>query len=43
MSKMKAAVFIEPGRIRLEEKRIPEVGPLDALMRVTQFPTITAT
>src|SRR5271168_5127763 len=35
MSKMKAAVFIEPGHIRLEEKRIPEVGAMDALMRVT--------
>ncbi len=35
MPKMKAAVFIEPGRITLGEKPIPEVGPLDALMRVT--------
>ena len=35
MPKMKAAVFIEPGRITLGEKQIPEVGPLDALMRVT--------
>jgi alcohol dehydrogenase len=35
MPKMKAAVFIEPGRIELGEKPIPEVGPLDALMRVT--------
>jgi alcohol dehydrogenase len=34
-SKMKAAVFVEPGRIVLEEKPIPEVGPLDALVRVT--------
>jgi alcohol dehydrogenase len=33
--KMKAAVFIEPGRIELGDKPIPEVGPLDALMRVT--------
>ncbi len=33
--KMKAAVFVEPGRIVLDEKPIPEVGPLDALMRVT--------
>jgi threonine dehydrogenase-like Zn-dependent dehydrogenase len=32
---MKAAVFIEPGRIELGDKPIPEVGPLDALMRVT--------
>jgi alcohol dehydrogenase len=35
MRKMKAAVFIEPGKIRLEEKPVPEVGPLDALLRVT--------
>lgn len=33
--KMKAAVFVEPGRIVLDEKPIPDVGPLDALMRVT--------
>jgi len=32
---MKAAVFVEPGRIVLDEKRVPEVGPLDALIRVT--------
>jgi threonine dehydrogenase-like Zn-dependent dehydrogenase len=32
---MKAAVFVEPGRIVLDEKPIPEVGPLDALVRVT--------
>jgi threonine dehydrogenase-like Zn-dependent dehydrogenase len=32
---MKAAVFVEPGRIVLDEKPIPEVGPLDALMRIT--------
>jgi alcohol dehydrogenase len=35
MSHMKAAVFVEPGRIVLETKPIPNVGPLDALMRVT--------
>ena len=34
-SRMKAAVFVEPGRIVLEEKPIPEIGPLDALVRVT--------
>ena len=33
--KMKAAVFVEPGRIVLDDKPIPEVGPLDALMRIT--------
>jgi threonine dehydrogenase-like Zn-dependent dehydrogenase len=32
---MKAAVFVEPGRIVLEEKPVPDVGPLDALLRVT--------
>lgn len=35
MPKMKAAVFVEPGRIVLEDKPIPDVGPLDALIRVT--------
>ncbi|MGF1592675.1 MAG: NAD(P)-dependent alcohol dehydrogenase [Kiloniellaceae bacterium] len=33
--KMKAAVFVEPNRIALDEKPIPDVGPLDALIRVT--------
>lgn len=32
---MKAAVFVEPGRIELEDKPIPDVGPLDALIRIT--------
>jgi threonine dehydrogenase-like Zn-dependent dehydrogenase len=35
MAKMKAAIFVEPGRIVLDEKPIPDVGPLDALMRIT--------
>jgi threonine dehydrogenase-like Zn-dependent dehydrogenase len=35
VAKMKAAVFVEPGRIELTEKALPDVGPLDALMRVT--------
>lgn len=35
MAMMKAAVFAEPGRIALDDKPIPEVGPLDALLRVT--------
>ena len=35
MLKMKAAIFVEPGRIVLDEKPIPDVGPLDALIRVT--------
>ena len=32
---MKAAVFVEPGRIELQDKPVPDVGPLDALIRVT--------
>ena len=32
---MKAAVFVEPGRIVLEQKPVPHVGPLDALIRIT--------
>ncbi len=32
---MKAAVFVEPGRIALQEKAVPKVGPRDALLRVT--------
>ena len=35
MSMMKAAVFIEPGRIELVDKPIPSVGPNDALVRIT--------
>ena len=34
-TRMKAAIFVEPGRIVLGEKPIPEVGPLDALIRIT--------
>ena len=33
--KMKCAVFVEPNRIVLDEKPIPDVGPLDALIRIT--------
>jgi alcohol dehydrogenase len=35
MPKMKAAVFVEKNRIVLEDKPIPDVGPLDALVRIT--------
>src|ERR1700722_14723749 len=35
MSHMKAAIFVEPGRIVLESKPIPDVGALDALIRIT--------
>lgn len=34
-SRMKAAIFVEPGRIVLETKPIPDIGPLDALIRIT--------
>ena len=33
--KMRATIFLEPGRIVLGEKPIPAVGPLDALIRIT--------
>jgi threonine dehydrogenase-like Zn-dependent dehydrogenase len=32
---MKAAIFVEPGRIVLEHKPIPDVGATDALIRIT--------
>ncbi len=32
---MRAAVFVEKGRIELQERPIPAVGPTDALLRVT--------
>ncbi|MFM9861468.1 NAD(P)-dependent alcohol dehydrogenase [Pseudoxanthobacter sp. M-2] len=32
---MKAAIFVEANRIVLDDKPIPEVGPLDALIRIT--------
>lgn len=32
---MKAAIFIEPGKIEIEEKPIPQVGPNDALVKIT--------
>src|SRR3990170_3923849 len=32
---MKAAIFVEPGRIVLDQKPIPDVGATDALMRIT--------
>lgn len=35
MRTMKAAIFVEPGRIALDERPIPEIGPLDALIRIT--------
>ena len=35
MAKMRAAIFVEPGRIVLDEKPVPDVGALDVLVRVT--------
>ena len=32
---MRAAVFVTPGQIELQERPIPEIGPTDALLRVT--------
>lgn len=32
---MKAAVFVRPGQIELREKPVPDIGPLDALVRIT--------
>ena len=34
MPKMKAAIFVEPGRIRLDHKPIPEIGPDEVLVKV---------
>jgi len=34
-TRMKAAVFVEPGCIELTDKPIPDVGPNDALLRIT--------
>lgn len=35
MARMKAAIFVEKNRIVLDEKPIPDVGPSDALIRIT--------
>ncbi|MDR5170220.1 NAD(P)-dependent alcohol dehydrogenase [Methylobacillus flagellatus] len=35
MATMKAAVFVSPGKIELRDKPVPEIGPLDALIRIT--------
>ena len=35
MAMMRAAIFVEPGRIVLDDKRIPDVGALEALVRIT--------
>ncbi|MBS1972607.1 MAG: NAD(P)-dependent alcohol dehydrogenase [Bdellovibrionales bacterium] len=35
MKTMKAAVFVRPGKIEIQEKPVPQIGPTDALVRVT--------
>lgn len=35
MATMKAAIFVEKNRIVLDEKPIPDIGPADALVRLT--------
>lgn len=35
MRTMKAAVFVRPGRIELQDKPVPGIGPGDALVRIT--------
>lgn len=35
MALMKAAIFVEKNRIVLDDKPIPEIGPLDALVRIS--------
>jgi threonine dehydrogenase-like Zn-dependent dehydrogenase len=32
---MQAALFVEPGRIVLDDKPVPDIGPLDALVKIT--------
>src|SRR4029077_17260142 len=34
-ARMKAAIFVAPNRIVLDDKPIPDIGPLDALIRIT--------
>ena len=34
-AKMKAAIFVEKNRIVLDEKPVPDIGPNDALIRIT--------
>src|ERR1035438_2100851 len=35
MKTMRAAVFVKAGKIELHEKPIPDVGPTDALLKIT--------
>jgi alcohol dehydrogenase len=34
-SRMKAALFVEPGRIALDDKPLPDIGPNDALLKIS--------
>jgi threonine dehydrogenase-like Zn-dependent dehydrogenase len=34
-ARMRAACFVEPGRIALEDRPVPGIGPTDALLRIT--------
>lgn len=36
---MKAAVFVEPGRITLDKKPAPDIGPNDALLGIIRTAT----
>ena len=35
MNMMKSLIFIEPGKIEIIDKKIPDVGPNDALLKIT--------
>lgn len=35
MGMMKAAVFVEPGRIVIDDKPVPDIGPTEALIKIT--------
>ena len=35
MTMMKSLIFVEPGKIDIVEKKIPDVGPNDALLKIT--------
>lgn len=35
MTMMKAAIFVEKGRVEVVDKKIPDVGPNDALVKIT--------
>lgn len=35
MSIMKSLIFVEPGKVEIAEKKIPDIGPNDALVKIT--------